>query len=117
MHHEEYQISEEAAQKINDRQGRLIVVGTTAFRALESAVDDLGIVPSGLGCTDLFVTPGYEFKLKPDMMITNFHLPKSTLIMLIAALVGLENVMNAYMVAVSEKYRFYSFGDAMLLIS
>ncbi|MBW2967251.1 tRNA preQ1(34) S-adenosylmethionine ribosyltransferase-isomerase QueA [Candidatus Woesearchaeota archaeon] len=117
MHHEEYEISESASQKINDRAGRLIVVGTTAFRALESAADELGVVQHGRGSTDLFVTPGYQFKLKPDMMITNFHLPKSTLIMLVAALVGLENVMAAYRAGVKEKYRFYSFGDAMLLIT
>ncbi|MBI5880934.1 tRNA preQ1(34) S-adenosylmethionine ribosyltransferase-isomerase QueA, partial [archaeon] len=111
MHEEWFDISKEAADAINNRVGRLIVVGTTALRTLESAADYLGIVHAKTGSTSIFIYPGYKFKLKPDMMITNFHLPKSTLIMLIAALIGLDNVMHAYDLAVKEKYRFYSFGD------
>lgn len=116
MHEEWYTISKETADAINNRQKRLIIVGTTALRALESATDDLGILQPKTDTTDIFIYPGYEFKLRPDMMITNFHLPKSTLIMLISALIGLEKIMHAYKVAVENKYRFYSFGDAMLLI-
>ncbi len=115
MHEEWFSISEEAADTINNRHRHLIIVGTTALRALESATDDLGIIQPKTDSTDIFIYPGYKFKLKPNMMITNFHLPKSTLIMLIAALVGLDNIMHAYKTAVEEKYRFYSFGDAMLL--
>jgi S-adenosylmethionine:tRNA ribosyltransferase-isomerase len=117
MHEEWFSISRQAADTINSRHKRLIIVGTTALRALESATDQLGIVQPRQGTTDIFIYPGYQFKLKPDMMITNFHLPKSTLIMLIAALAGLDNIMHAYKRAVEEKYRFYSFGDAMLLIT
>ncbi|MBN1544222.1 tRNA preQ1(34) S-adenosylmethionine ribosyltransferase-isomerase QueA [Candidatus Woesearchaeota archaeon] len=117
MHEEWFSISDEAAEVINRRQKRLIVVGTTALRALESVTDEMGITHAKEGTTDIFIYPGYEWKLKPDMMITNFHLPKSTLIMLVAALVGLDNVMHAYREAVKEKYRFYSFGDAMLLFA
>jgi len=117
MHKEWFEITNEAADIINNRQKRLIIVGTTSLRALESAADDLGIVKPVKGDTEIFIYPGYEFKLKPEMMITNFHLPKSTLIMLISALVGLDNVMDAYKVAVENKYRFYSFGDAMLIIT
>ena len=116
MHAEWFEISPEAAELINNRRGRLTVVGTTSLRALESAADEMGAVGAMHGYTDKYIYPGYIFKLKPDMMITNFHLPKSTLIMLVAALAGLENIMNAYKIAVSEKYRFYSFGDAMLLV-
>ncbi|MFH1063901.1 MAG: tRNA preQ1(34) S-adenosylmethionine ribosyltransferase-isomerase QueA [Candidatus Woesearchaeota archaeon] len=115
MHDEWFTISEETADAINNRHKRLIVVGTTSLRALESATDDLGVVQAQTGSTGIFIYLGYRFRLKPDMMITNFHLPKSTLIMLIAALVGLENIMYAYKTAVENKYRFYSFGDAMLL--
>lgn len=117
MHEEWFSISKEAADIINNRQKRLIVVGTTALRAMESATDEMGILHPETCATDIFIYPGYEFRLKPDMMITNFHLPKSTLIMLIAALVGLDSIMHAYKVAVENKYRFYSFGDAMLLIA
>lgn len=115
MHEEWFEIPKETADVINNRQGRLIIVGTTSLRALESATDSLGIVHPKQATTDIFIYPGYEFRLKPDMMITNFHLPKSTLIMLIAALVGLDNIMRAYKTAVENKYRFYSFGDAMLI--
>ncbi|MBW2964628.1 tRNA preQ1(34) S-adenosylmethionine ribosyltransferase-isomerase QueA [Candidatus Woesearchaeota archaeon] len=116
MHEEWFDIPKETADTINNRHGRLIVVGTTSLRALESAADSTGIVSPKQGTTDIFIYPGYKFRLRPDMMITNFHLPKSTLIMLIAALVGLDNIMHAYRTAVENKYRFYSFGDAMLLI-
>ena len=117
MHEEWYEVTEEAAEIINERKGRLVVVGTTSLRTLESASDERGVVHAKSGMTSLYCYPGYKFKLKPDMMITNFHLPKSTLIMLIAALIGLDNVKNAYAIAVNEKYRFYSFGDAMLLFT
>jgi S-adenosylmethionine:tRNA ribosyltransferase-isomerase len=117
MHEEWYEITKEAADAINDRTGRLVVVGTTSLRALESASDELGIVQAKSGMTCLYCYPGYKFRIKPDMMITNFHLPKSTLIMLISALIGLDNVKNAYDIAVKEKYRFYSFGDAMLFFT
>lgn len=117
MHEEWFSISKETADIINSRHKRLIIVGTTALRALESATDDLGILHTRTGNTDIFIYPGYDFRLKPDMMITNFHLPKSTLIMLVSALIGRENIMHAYKKAVEEKYRFYSFGDAMLLFT
>jgi S-adenosylmethionine:tRNA ribosyltransferase-isomerase len=117
MHEEWFEITEEAAEKINSRKGRLVVVGTTSLRSLESAADDKGIIHAAKKSTSIFIYPGYKFKLKPDMMITNFHLPKSTLIMLIAALIGLDNVMHTYEIAVKERYRFYSFGDAMLLFT
>ena len=116
MHEEWFSISEETADIINSRHKKLIIVGTTTLRALESTTDDIGILHPKTGSTDIFIYPGYEFKLRPDIMITNFHLPKSTLIMLISALIGRENILNAYKEAVKEKYRFYSFGDAMLLI-
>lgn len=117
MHEEWFSISKKSADIINNRKKKLIIVGTTALRALESATDDLGILKAKTSTTDIFIYPGYKFKLRPDMMITNFHLPKSTLIMLIAALVGRENILKAYKEAVKEKYRFYSFGDAMLLVT
>ncbi len=117
MHEEWFSISKETADMINNRKRRLIIVGTTALRALESATDDMGMLQPKKGTTDIFIYPGYRFRMKPDMMITNFHLPKSTLIMLVAALAGLENIMHAYKEAVKERYRFYSFGDAMLIIA
>jgi S-adenosylmethionine:tRNA ribosyltransferase-isomerase len=117
MHEEWFTIPEETADIINSRQKRLIIVGTTALRALESATDDMGMLQPKTGSTDIFIYPGYSFRLKPDMMVTNFHLPKSTLIMLIAALVGRENILHTYKTAVENKYRFYSFGDAMLLFT
>ena len=123
MHFEEYSISSEAAKTINDtigNGGRIISVGTTSTRTLESAAkfdNDLGrfhVVP-GSGSTDIFIYPGYEFKII-DGLITNFHLPKSTLIMLISALAGREKVLEAYKIAVKEKYRFFSYGDAMFIV-
>ena len=119
MHGEWVTVSEEAAQAINATQGRIIAVGTTSVRALESAAQNTGDnsarVASYTGETRLFITPGYNFRAV-DGLITNFHLPRSTLLMLISALAGRENIMAAYAEAVREQYRFYSFGDAMLII-
>ena len=118
MHSEVYNVSEEAAERINrtkEAGGRVICVGTTACRTLESAADEGGRVQAGSGDTDIFIYPGYRFKVL-DALITNFHLPESTLVMLVSALAGRENVLNAYAEAVREKYRFFSFGDAMLVI-
>lgn len=118
MHSEFYQIDEEAAVKINKAKesgGRIICVGTTSCRTVESAADADGHLEAKSGWTDIFIYPGYEFKVL-DGLITNFHLPESTLIMLVSALAGRENVLAAYEEAVRERYRFFSFGDAMLVI-
>lgn len=118
MHSEYYQVSREAAEKINQakRTGhRVICVGTTSCRTVESAAGEDGIVRAGCGDTEIFIYPGYCFKVL-DALITNFHLPESTLIMLVSALAGREQVLHAYEEAVLEKYRFFSFGDAMLVI-
>jgi len=93
---------------------RVISVGTTSCRTLEAATDDNGILHSGSAATNIFIYPGYKFK-SVDRLITNFHLPESTLIMLVSALAGRENILRAYNEAVKEKYRFFSFGDAMIL--
>ena len=117
MHGEYFHISDEVAEEINRRRaagGRIIAVGTTSARVLESVGDENGIVHAIDGETSIFIYPGYKFKAT-DALITNFHLPESTLIMLVSALAGKENVMNAYEVAVNEKYRFFSFGDAMFI--
>ena len=117
MHSEFYQVSEEAASKINaalDEGRRVIAVGTTSTRTLESAAKN-GRIEAGEGDTNIFIYPGYEFKIISGL-ITNFHLPKSTLVMLVSALAGRENVLAAYEEAVRERYRFFSFGDAMLII-
>jgi len=117
MHFEEYEIDETAAAVINETKkagGRIISVGTTTTRTLESAANEEGIVAPGRGSTGIFIYPGYRFKVI-DSLITNFHLPKSTLIMLISAFAGREFVLKAYETAVREKYRFFSFGDAMFL--
>ncbi|MBR5449376.1 MAG: tRNA preQ1(34) S-adenosylmethionine ribosyltransferase-isomerase QueA [Clostridia bacterium] len=117
MHGEYFHISDEVAAEINRRRaagGRIIAVGTTSARVLESVGDENGIVHAIDGETSIFIYPGYKFKAT-DALITNFHLPESTLIMLVSALAGKENVMNAYEVAVNEKYRFFSFGDAMFI--
>ena len=117
MHSEFYIINEEAAQKINETKkngGRIIAVGTTSTRTLESAAQEDGTIQACSGWTEIFIYPGYKFK-SIDALITNFHLPESTLIMLISALAGREQVLNAYATAVKEKYRFFSFGDAMLI--
>lgn len=118
MHSEYYQVSKEAAEKINHakRTGhRVICVGTTSCRTVESAAGEDGIVRPGCGDTQIFIYPGYRFKVL-DALITNFHLPESTLIMLVSALAGREHVLHAYEEAVSKKYRFFSFGDAMLVM-
>ncbi len=118
MHSEFYQIDEEAAKKINRVKAtgnRVICVGTTSCRTIESAADESGHLKAKSGWTDIFIYPGYEFRAL-DGLITNFHLPESTLIMLVSALAGRENVLAAYEEAVKERYRFFSFGDAMLVI-
>lgn len=117
MHTETFNISKEAADTINRTRaagGRVIAVGTTSCRTLESAVADDGTIPARSGDTDIFIYPGYKFKAI-DCLITNFHLPESTLIMLVSALAGRDNIMNAYETAVKERYRFFSFGDAMFI--
>ncbi len=117
MHSEYYMISPEAAEKINRTKtsgGRIISVGTTSTRTLESAADVDGHIEAKSGWTDIFIYPGYTFKVI-DGLITNFHLPESTLIMLVSALAGREHVLAAYEEAVREKYRFFSFGDAMFI--
>ncbi len=118
MHSEHYQVSRETADLINGtkaRGGRIVCVGTTSCRTLESAADDQGVVHPGSGDTDIFIYPGYRFRVL-DALITNFHLPESTLIMLVSALAGREHVLAAYEEAVRERYRFFSFGDAMLIV-
>ena len=118
MHTESYQILESEAKKINDTKkngGRIICVGTTSCRTVESAADENGFVKAEEGDTSIFIYPGYKFKVL-DGLITNFHLPESTLLMLISALAGREHVLAAYNEAVEERYRFFSFGDAMLII-
>ena len=117
MHSEFYTVSEKAAKTINETKangGKIISVGTTSTRTLETVTDDEGIVHAGSGWTQIFIYPGYKFKAI-DTLITNFHLPESTLLMLVSALAGRENVLNAYKVAVEERYRFFSFGDAMFI--
>mgnify|MGYP004639394149 FL=1 len=117
MHSEYYEVTKEAADKINERKragGRIICVGTTSCRTIESASDENGLVVAGCGNTEIFIYPGYQFKVL-DGLITNFHLPESTLLMLVSALAGREHVLAAYEEAVKEKYRFFSFGDAMMI--
>ena len=114
MHSEHYHISKETADLINDTKkngGRVIAVGTTSTRTLESVATKNGCICEDEDDTSIFIYPGYEFKCI-DGLVTNFHLPESTLIMLISAFAGYDNVMNAYKIAVDEKYRFFSFGDA-----
>ena len=118
MHGEYFYITDEVAEEINRRKtqgGRIIAVGTTSCRVLESVTDERGIVHAVSGETGIFIYPGYKFKVV-DALVTNFHLPESTLIMLVSALAGKENVMKAYETAVEERYRFFSFGDAMLIL-
>lgn len=117
MHSEFYQVTKEAAEKINKakKEGhRVICVGTTSCRTVESAADENGMVKEGCDNTEIFIYPGYKFKVL-DALITNFHLPESTLVMLVSALAGREHILNAYEEAIREKYRFFSFGDAMLI--
>ena len=117
MHSEFYQISAESAEKINrakENGKRVICVGTTSCRTVESAADENGRMRETSGWTEIFIYPGYKFKVL-DCLITNFHLPESTLVMLVSALAGRENVLHAYDEAIKERYRFFSFGDAMML--
>ena len=117
MHSEFYIVEEEEAKKVNDAKrngGRIVCVGTTSCRTVESASTEDGILKAGSGWTEIFIYPGYRFKVL-DCLITNFHLPESTLIMLVSALAGRDHVLHAYEEAVRERYRFFSFGDAMLL--
>ena len=117
MHSEYYQVSKEAAETINETKekgGRVICVGTTSCRTIESAADENGKLEECCGDTEIFIYPGYRFKVL-DCLITNFHLPESTLVMLVSALAGREHVLDAYQQAVKEEYRFFSFGDAMFV--
>ena len=116
MHSEFYEISEEAAEAINKRQGRLFACGTTVTRTLEYAADEEGLITAGRGWSDLFIYPGYAFRIVENL-ITNFHLPRSTLLMLVSALAGQEETLRLYKQAVEKRYRFFSFGDAMLIIT
>lgn len=118
MHSEHYDMSEETANLINETHkngGRVFCVGTTSCRTVESVAKREGEIKASDGMTDIFIYPGFEFKAM-DCLITNFHLPESTLIMLVSAFAGYDNIMNAYNTAVAEKYRFFSFGDAMLIV-
>ena len=118
MHTEWYEVNAEAADIINETKkngGRVVCVGTTSCRTIESVADETGRITAKTGETDIFIYPGYKFKVM-DGLITNFHLPESTLVMLVSAFAGKENVLAAYEIAVKEKYRFFSFGDAMILI-
>ena len=118
MHSEFYQITKEAADKINrakESGHRVICVGTTSCRTVESAADEKGRLTACSGNTDIFIYPGYRFKVL-DGLITNFHLPESTLVMLVSSLAGRENILSAYREAIRERYRFFSFGDAMLIV-
>ena len=118
MHSEYYTVSEDTARRFNEVRkngGRIFSVGTTSCRTLESATDEHGILHAGSANTEIFIYPGYKFKAI-DCLITNFHLPESTLIMLVSALAGRERILEAYRVAVEQKYHFFSFGDAMLIL-
>jgi S-adenosylmethionine:tRNA ribosyltransferase-isomerase len=118
MHEESYWISAEAADKLNatrERDGKIWAVGTTSVRTLESAVGPRGYFTESSGDTRIFIRPPYEFKAV-DRLITNFHLPRSTLLMLVAAMTGYDLMMEAYSVAIESGYRFYSYGDAMLIV-
>ncbi len=118
MHTEWYEVNNEAADIINETKkngGRVICVGTTSCRTIESVADENGLMSAKTGETDIFIYPGYKFKVM-DGLITNFHLPESTLVMLVSAFAGKERVLSAYETAVKERYRFFSFGDAMILL-
>ena len=118
MHEEWYSVSRDAADRINAAKAaghRVVCVGTTSCRTIESAAGEDGLVKAGNGDTRLFIYPGYRFKVM-DRLITNFHLPESTLLMLVSALAGREHILHAYREAVKERYRFFSFGDAMIII-
>jgi S-adenosylmethionine:tRNA ribosyltransferase-isomerase len=118
MHAEYYEVTEEAARAINAaraRGGRVVAVGTTTTRCLETVADTDGQIRPGTGWTDIFIYPGYRFKAV-DALVTNFHLPKSTLLMMVSAFAGREKILYAYRTAVEMRYRFFSFGDAMLIL-
>ena len=118
MHSEFYVVEEDQAELINRTKkegGRVIAVGTTSCRTLESATGEDGILKAGSGWTDIFIYPGYQFRMI-DALITNFHLPESTLMMLVSAFAGRELIMETYAEAVKEQYRFFSFGDAMFIV-
>jgi len=118
MHSEFYSIDKQNADIINEtklRGGKIIAVGTTSCRTLETAASKEGLLKEASGWTDIFIYPGYSFKVI-DRLITNFHLPESTLIMLVSALAGRDQIIEAYNAAVKERYRFFSFGDAMFII-
>lgn len=117
MHAERYEIPDETARLIREtkgRGGRVIAVGTTSLRALEAAADERELVRAGAGATEIFIVPGHRFRVI-DALVTNFHLPKSTLLMLVSALAGRERILDAYAEAVRERYRFFSYGDAMFI--
>jgi len=117
MHEEVYNVDAKAADIINrtrDAGGRVIAVGTTSLRTIESIADETGHVKPGSGSTGIFIYPGYKFKVT-DALITNFHLPKSTLLMLVSALAGREEILRVYREAIEKRYRFFSFGDAMFI--
>lgn len=117
MHSEYYEVSEEAARRINAARrsgGRLLCIGTTSVRTIETVADEQGVIHPGMGNTSIFITPGVRFKAT-DMLLTNFHLPESTLLMLVSAFMGRENALDAYREAVELQYRFFSFGDCMLI--
>ena len=118
MHAEFYQVTEEAADRINAARqngGRIVCIGTTSVRTLETVADECGIVHPGMGNTSIFITPGVKLKAT-DVLLTNFHLPESTLLMLVSALMGREQALDAYREAVEKEYRFFSFGDCMLIL-
>ena len=118
MHSESYEVTEETAQIVNETKqngGRVICVGTTSVRCVESASNEDGTLKAGCGDTEIFIYPGYRFKI-PDGLITNFHLPESTLLMLVSAMAGRETILSAYKEAIDKRYRFFSFGDAMLIL-
>jgi len=118
MHSEFYQVTEEAAEKINTARakgGRIVCIGTTSVRTLETVADENGIIHPGMGNTSIFITPGVKLKAT-DVLLTNFHLPESTLLMLVSALMGREEALAAYKEAVEKEYRFFSFGDCMLIL-
>ena len=118
MHEEYYEVSEEAARVINEARangGRVIAVGTTSTRTLETVADENGVLKAERGWTNSYIYPGYRYKIV-DGLITNFHLPKSSLLMLVSALAGKDKIFRAYEHAVAEEYRFFSFGDAMLIL-
>ena len=118
MHEEYYEVSSDAAERVNaarKRGGRIVAVGTTSCRTLESLADGNGVIRAGKGWTGIYITPGYRFRAV-DALITNFHLPESTLLMLVSAFMGREEALRCYEHAIAERYRFFSFGDAMLIL-